>query len=228
MATQLDYLSLVRTRHSTRSYEPHPLTDTDREDIAQAIASAVPLNTTTPLDWRLADRSVMGCSAVLYAECGTSADELVDYGYQGQQIVLALLARDWGTCWYALVRMPGSPCSITVGRPATPGLRAAVTGAVSRGHTRKTIEQLVPEGIPEDSSALLRTVLESTRLAPSAMNWQPWTFKVVSACQIMVQGDTGRFPDLGICLANAMVTARQLAGAATVTRLDSGAYRVSW
>ena len=228
MEAQINYVSLVRDRHSTRSYEPHPLTDPDRADIAQAIASAVPINTVKCLEWRLADKSIMGCSAVLYAECGSSADELIEYGYQGQQIVLALLAREWGTCWYAQMRMPGSPCSITVGRPATPGLRSAVVGALSRGHTRKTVEQLVPEGIPTDSSPLVRTVVESARLAPSAMNRQSWSFEVTSHTQIVIKGDVGRFPDLGICLANAMVTARQLAGAATVTRLDTGEYSVSW
>jgi len=228
MEKELHYIDLIRRRHSTRSYEPHPLTDADREDIGKAIASAVPLAPTSLLDWKLAERPVMGCSAILYAECESSADELTEYGYQGQQIVLALLAREWGTCWYAQMRMPGSPCSITVGRPATPGLRSAVVGALSRGHTRKTLEELVPEGIPTDSSPLVHTVVESARLAPSAMNRQVWTFTVKSDTQIVVKGDAGRFPDLGICLANAMVTARQLAGAATVTRLDIGKYSVSW
>lgn len=228
MEKELHYIDLIRTRHSTRSYKPHPLTDTDRKNIGKAIASAVPLTPTGLLDWKLADRSVMGCSAVLYAECGSSADELTEYGYQGQQIVLALLAREWGTCWYALMRIPGSPCSITVGRPATPGLRSVVVAGLSRGHTRKTVEQLVPEGIPTDSSPLVRTVVESARLAPSAMNRQVWSFEVISDTQIAVKGDTARFPDLGICLANAMVTARQLTGAATVTRLDIGKYSVSW
>jgi hypothetical protein len=228
MEKQLNYVNLVRDRHSTRSYEPHPLTDTDRADIAQAIASAVPLSAAGRLDWRLADKSIMGCSAILYAECGSSTDELIDYGYEGQQIVLALLAREWGTCWYYQFRLPGSPCSITVGRPSTPGLRSAVVGALSRGHTRKTMEQLVPEGMLQDSAAVVRTVLESARLAPSAMNRQPWTFNVTSANEIIVQGNTGRFPDLGICLANAMVSARQLAGTATVSQLDIGKYSVSW
>jgi hypothetical protein len=188
----------------------------------------VPITPTGLLDWKLAEKPVMGCSAVLYAECESSADELTEYGYQGQQIVLVLLAREWGTCWYAQMRMPGSPCSITVGRPATPGLRSAVVGALARGHTRKTVEQLVPEGIPTDSSPLVRTIVESARLAPSAMNRQGWSFEVMSDRQIAIKGDAARFPDLGICLANAMVTARQLTGAATVTRLHIGKYSVSW
>lgn len=228
MKTQLDYVSLVRDRHSTRSYKPHLLTEADRADIARAIGSAVSLNAAGCLDWRLADKSIMGCSAVLYAECGSSTDELIDYGYEGQQIVLALLARDWGTCWYYQFRLPGSPCSITVGRPSAPSLRSAVVGAISGGHTRKAVEQLVPEGIPQDLPAFVKTVIESARLAPSAMNRQPWTFKVISNNQIVVRGNTGRFPDLGICLANAMVTARQLAGTSVVTRLDTGEYSISW
>lgn len=228
MKKELNYIDLIRTRHSTRDYEQHTLTDADRAQILEAVVSAVPLSSIVRLEWKIADRSPMGCSGLVYAECGSSADELIEYGYQGQQIVLALLAREWGTCWYAQMRMPGSPCSITVGRPATPGLRSAVVGALSRGHTRKTVEQLVPEGIPTDSSPLVRTVLESARLAPSAMNRQSWSFEVTSHTQIVIKGDAGRFPDLGICLANAMVTARQLAGAATVTRLDTGEYSVSW
>jgi hypothetical protein len=228
MKKELNYIDLIRTRHSTRDYEQHTLTDADRTQIMEAVVSAVPLGSTVRLEWKIADRSPMGCSGLVYAECGASDQELAEYGYQGEQIVLALLADGWGTCWYAMMRMPGSPCSITVGRPATPGLRSAVMGALSRGHTRKTIEQLVPEGIPTDSSPLVRTVVESARLAPSAANRQAWSFEVTSDTQIVIKGDTGRFPDLGICLANAMVTARQLTGAATVTRLDTGAYSVSW
>jgi len=228
MKKELNYIDLIRSRHSTRDYEQHALTDTDRAQVMDAVASAVPLDGLVLLDWKIADRFPMGCSGILYAECGSSDEELANYGYQGEQIVLALLADGWGTCWYAQVRMPGSPCSITVGRPARPGLRSAVMGALSRGHTRRTLEQLVPKGIPTDSSPLVRTVVESARLAPSAMNRQSWSFEAVSDTQIVIKGDTGRFPDLGICLANAMVTARQLAGKATLSRLSEGTYGVTW
>ncbi|MHB8070689.1 MAG: nitroreductase family protein [Candidatus Cryosericum sp.] len=225
---ELNYINLIRTRRSTRSYEAHPLTDADRLDINEAIASAVPLAREDLLEWQISDRSVMGCSGILYATSGTSVDELAEYGYQGQQIVLALLAQGWGTCWYGLLRLPGSPCSIALGRPGAPGLRTAVTTTLSRGYARRTFEQLVPDGVPEGSSPLIQTVLESARLAPSAMNRQPWSFRVASDRQVVLRGNAGRFPDLGICLANAMVTARQLTGAATVTRLDAGEYSVSW
>jgi hypothetical protein len=228
MKKGLNYIDLIRTRHSARDYEQHTLTDADRAQIMEAVASAVPLGSTVRLEWKIADRSPMGCSGLVYAECGTSDEELAEYGYQGEQIVLALLAEGWGTCWYAQVRMPGSPCSITVGRPAARGVRSVVMGALSRGHTRKSLEQLVTGGIPADSSPLVRTVLESARLAPSAINHQPWNFEVTSDTQIVIKGDVGRFPDLGICLANAMVTARQLSGKATVSRLNEGKYSIAW
>jgi nitroreductase len=225
---ELNYIDLIRTRHSTRDYEQHALTDADRAQVMEAVASAVPLSSTVRLEWKIADRSPMGCSGLVYAECDTSDEELVEYGYQGEQIILALLADGWGTCWYAMVRMPGSPCSITVGRPAARRVRSVVMSALSRGQIRKSLEQLVAGGIPEHSSPLVRTVLESARLAPSAVNRQPWNFEVISDTQIVIKGDTGRFPDIGICLANAMVTARQLAGKATVSRLDEGKYSIAW
>jgi nitroreductase len=225
---ELNYIDLIRTRHSTRDYEQHALTDADRAQVMEAVASAVPLSSTVRLEWKIADRSPMGCSGLVYAECDTSDEELVEYGYQGEQIILALLADGWGTCWYAMVRMPGSPCSITVGRPAARRVRSVVMSALSRGQIRKSLEQLVAGGIPEHSSPLVRTVLESARLAPSAMNRQSWSFEVTSDTQIVIKGDAGRFPDIGICLANAMVTARQLAGKATVSRLDEGKYSIAW
>ena len=228
MEKELNYIDLIRTRHSTRDYEQHALTDADRAQVMEAVASAVPLSSTIHLEWKIADRSPMGCSGLVYSECDMSDEELVEYGYQGEQIILALLADGWGTCWYAMVRMPGSPCSITVGRPAAPGVRSVVMSALSRGHIRKSLEQLVKDGIPEHSSPLVRTVLESARLAPSAVNRQPWNFEVTSDTQIVIKGNVDRFPDIGICLANAMVTARQLAGKATVSRLDEGKYSVAW
>lgn len=228
MEKELNYIDLIRTRHSIRDYEQHTFTDADRTQIMEAVVSAVPLNSTVRLDWKIADRSPMGCSGLVYAECGTSDEELTEYGYQGEQIILALLADGWGTCWYAMMRMPGSPCSITVGRPATRGVRSVVMSALSRGHMRKSLEQLVTGGIPEHSSPLVRTVLESARLAPSAMNRQAWSFEMTSDTQVVIKGDAGRFPDLGICLANAMVTARQLAGKATVSRLNEGKYSIVW
>jgi len=166
MGAQLNYINLVRSRHSTRSYELHPLTQADREGIALAIGLAVPLSNVKLLDWKLADKSIMGCSALLYAESGTSPNEFVEYGYQGEQIVLALLADGWGTCWYRQFCMPGSPCSITVGRPAEPSFRSGLKEALARGAIRKPLEKLVTGGIPNDISPLVRTVLESARRAP--------------------------------------------------------------
>ncbi|HWQ21231.1 MAG TPA: nitroreductase family protein [Clostridia bacterium] len=228
MEKGLNFISLIRDRHSIRNYSQYALTDADRTQILETVAGAVPLDSGIHLDWRIGDDAPMGASGLLYAECGTSAEELVEYGYRGEQAVLGLTAEGWGTCWYGMAHMPGSPCSILLGKPGTPGVRTAVLGVLSRGHTRKSLEQLVTSGISAESSPLVRTVLESARLAPSAMNRQTWTFEVASDTRVVIKGGIGRFPDLGICLANAMVTARQLAGSATVTRLDSGEYGVSW
>ncbi len=225
---RLDYISLIRERHSTRAYEPHALREGDREEVSRAVASAVPLGSGRLLRWTLADRSVMGCSALLYAQCDPSEEQLAEYGYQGEQIVLALLAGGWGTCWYASARLPGSPCSIAVGRPAREGPRAAITAMMTRGYTRKPLEKLLTNPLPEDCPPMLLTVLNSARLAPSAVNRQPWTFEVVSGSEVIISADSERFLDLGICVAHAMVTARQLSGKATVRRLDPGRFSVSW
>ncbi|MCX6062783.1 MAG: hypothetical protein NTV26_01110 [Caldiserica bacterium] len=228
MQKDLNFINLIRDRHSIRNYTQYTLTDSDRAQILETVSGAVPLDDGIHLDWKIADAAPMGGSGLLYAECGTSDEELVEYGYRGEQSVLGLTAEGWGTCWYGMAHMPGSPCSIVFGKPGTPGVRSAVLGALSRGHTRKSLEQLVTGGIPADSSPLVRTIVESARLAPSAINRQSWSFEVVSDAQIVIKGDTARFPDLGICLANAMVTARQLAGKATVSRLSEGTYSIAW
>ncbi len=229
MTSEINYINLIRDRHSTRSYERHPLSDADRQQIREAIRTAVPLQDNHSLAWKLADRFPMGCSTMLYAESGDSAEELAEYGYQGEQIVLALQADGWGTCWYYQLRMPGSPCSIAVGKASgTGGMRSAFMSVMTRGESRKTLEKLMPGGIPGDIAPQVRTVLASARLSPSAINRQPWTFEVVSDSSIIIRSDATRFPDLGICLANATVTARQLAGTAAVLQIGPGEYTVSW
>ncbi len=129
------------------------------------------------------------CSALIFVTSGSSPAADVHCGYTGEGIVLEAHARGLGTCWIA-----GSFSRATAG--ALSGLRPGekvravspvgrpldrFTGAEKvlygqgRPKHRKELEAIAP-GIgtwPAWASAGVR----AARIAPSAMNRQPWLFR---------------------------------------------------
>ena len=55
MEKELNFISLIRDRHSTRNYSQYALTDADRAQILETVAGAVPLDSGIHLDWKIAD-----------------------------------------------------------------------------------------------------------------------------------------------------------------------------
>lgn len=115
-------------------------------------------------------------------------------GYLGEGIILHATSLGLGTCWLAgtykktearrRITLLDSESIVAV----TPiGLAAAVESAgahairaVAGSHRRKPLEMLT-RGIPDSMWRLgCREALEAARLAPSAVNRQPWEFDVMT------------------------------------------------
>lgn len=106
-------------------------------------------------------------------------DYLTQAGYVGEQLVLWLASRGYGTCWIGipintrrLLRYNPLPAKekyiilMAVGKPAgdTTLLRDM------QGYKRKTLEEMVTGEIRPE----WRPLLEAARITPSASNGQPW------------------------------------------------------
>lgn len=122
----------------------------------------------------------------------------IDLGYVLEQVVLEATRLGLGTCWiagsYSPERAGGAvnlasgevaAAVVALGYPVERGWGRFHDRAVRRlvrGHRRKPLAEISFAGrwgepwSPEKADPLLTTVLEYARLAPSAVNLQPWRF----------------------------------------------------
>ncbi|HUW66179.1 MAG TPA: nitroreductase family protein [Spirochaetia bacterium] len=113
-------------------------------------------------------------------------------GYLGEGIVLEATSLGLGTCWIGGFFRPEMAASLAgaggeeIVPAVTPLGRAAGSWTVEermmsgfgRNHQRKPLAEFV-SGLPEsDWPSWVRGALEAARLAPSAVNRQPWRFLV--------------------------------------------------
>jgi len=112
-------------------------------------------------------------------------------GYHGEAFVLEATALDLATCWVggffdrrkvlrglALYAEERVYALVTLGYPdQQPNRRAEFLKTVARSYRRKTLSQLAPQApLPEQWPNWVRGGIAAARLAPSAMNRQPWLF----------------------------------------------------
>jgi nitroreductase len=142
---------------------------------------------------------------------------LENIGFIGQQIDLELQSRGLGTCWWGMKKpkkeyksIDGLECIITmtVGYPLKTERRT-----YPEGFKRKTIEDILINDITEPSR-----LIESVRIAPSAVNLQPWLIEKIDNTYnfylrpakgiIEKMIDDMRSIDMGIAMAHLMVQAK--------------------
>lgn len=144
----------------------------------------------------------------LLLQAEDSEEGRLNCGFIGEQIVLQLTDLAIGSCWLGMARprrtadfRPPLQIVIALGPPAQP-FRAAAAEA-----KRKPLAEIF-RGEAAPPPAILQAV-EAARLAPSAMNGQPWYFWQQGG-QIHCYRKAGRLPhlarmqavDLGIAIAH--------------------------
>jgi hypothetical protein len=134
-------------------------------------------------------RVVGECAALVFLASGSSPDADAHCGYTGEGVVLEAQARGLGTCWIAgsfsrgaadrsVELGPGERIRAVspVGRPAErPSGAERLLFGQGRPKHRKALESIAPgiETWPQWAAAGVR----AARIAPSAMNRQPWLFR---------------------------------------------------
>ena len=106
---------------------------------------------------------------------------LENIGFIGQQIDLELQSKGLGTCWWGMKKpnrnfksSDGLVCIITM----TAGFpRNTETRSYPDGFNRKSIGDIVVGTLPESRDSAPFRLIEAVRIAPSAVNLQPWLIK---------------------------------------------------
>jgi nitroreductase len=148
-------------------------------------------------------------------------------GYTGEGVVLEATSRGLATCWVAgffkqqvaagLAKAAGNERVLAVSPvgypPASPTVEERIMTGFGRTHKRKPLESLVTGLDKSEWPGWIETALQSARLAPSAVNRQPWRFRVeASAITVLTPGTSPDFSvskrlDCGIAMLHIEVAA---------------------
>jgi nitroreductase len=170
----------------------------------------------------------------------------LDLGYALEQVVLEATRLELGTCWITgtydaqsagdavgLTQGEVAAAVIALGYPSERGWGRVHTRTIRRlagGHKRKPLAEIVyaerwgEPWSPDGTNAMLVSILEHARLAPSAVNRQPWRF-IVRPDGLALALVEPRPIDAGIVMAHAALAAEALAAEA---QGRAGRWRVHW
>ncbi len=202
---------VIEKRRSVRTFDGTKL----REEDAQAImecAKNVENPYAIPITWKMLDAGKYGLSSPVIVGADTyvagkmrrvpHAEEA--FGYSFEKIVIFAESIGVGTTWIAgtmnrnaferaLAVDPGEvmPCVSPIGYPAKKmSLRETMMRKGIKADSRSDFEELFFDGdfetpLTEEKAGALKDALIAVRLAPSAVNKQPW--------RVVVQGDKVHF-----------------------------------
>ena len=193
-------LDLVRSRRSVRTFDGKGLAEDEKKELLDFAASADnPYG--LPLEWRLLETETTGLSSpVIVGEKAYLAAKIrrvphaeEALGFSFERVVLHAAEKGIGTTWIAgtmdraaFERAAGvaegevMPCVTPLGYPAKKmSFRETVMRKGVRADSRLLFETLFFEGsfdrpLLPDNAGKLYDALEAVRLAPSAVNKQPW------------------------------------------------------
>lgn len=192
--------TLVRSRRSVRTFEERPVS---RQDLDQLFAFLVQTTNPygLPVEYKLLDGTkqklscpvVVGTDLFLGAKMKQEPHMNEAFGYSFEQMVLYAQSMGLGTVWVggtmdrsafekAMELSDGEvmPCMSPLGYPAKKmSVREGMMRKGVKADSRMTFEELFFDGsfdtpLTQEKSGKLCHALEMVRLAPSAVNKQPW------------------------------------------------------
>jgi nitroreductase len=236
-------LETIRERRSCRTYDPRPLEPGVQAEIEKLIRRPLEGPFGGKVRFRLvpAGRAsaekklrlgtygfVQGAPAFIAGAVAKAEHDLEDYGWCMEKVILGLTGLGLGTCWLGgsfrrtafaravdLAADEVQPAVSPVGHPASrkspvDSLASVVAG--SRG--RRRWEELFL--FDRDSAGPWVECLEAVRLAPSAVNGQPWRVvqgtgsAVFHFCRVQAAGRPMQRVDMGIAMCHFELAAREV------------------
>ena len=196
----MNMTEMIRSRRSVRTFDAMPLREEDASRIL-AFAGKVENPYALPIEWKLLDRKnddlsvpvVAGAETYIAGKMQRAEHAEEAFGYTFEKIVLYAWSLGVGTTWIAgtmdrkaferamcLAENEVLPCVSPLGYPAAKmSLRETMMRKGVKADSRLDFDKLFFDGafdkpLPADYAGDLRLSLELVRLAPSAVNGQPW------------------------------------------------------
>ena len=181
-STELESSSLAQLETVCREFRPFP----------QAHAELVTQSPDTILKGAIGPYGKVKGAPALIAFIGDMDDPYIqeEVGYLGEGIILEATAMGLATCWVAGFFRPRVAASVVGAAPNERVLAVTPVGhavedfsleertmmGFARAHRRKPLAELVTGLDQAELPRWMKSALEAARLAPSAINRQPWRF----------------------------------------------------
>ena len=196
----MNMTEMIRSRRSIRTFDGKPLREEDAAGIL-AFASKVENPYQLPIEWRLLDKKkdnlsvpvIAGADSYIAGKMRRAPHAEEAFGYTFEKVVLYAQSLGVGTTWIAgtmdrkafehamrLSEDEVMPCVSPLGYPAEKmSLRETMMRKGVKADSRLGFEKLFYDGSFEkpliaENAGELQYALEMVRLAPSAVNGQPW------------------------------------------------------
>lgn len=250
---QPDILQLrqaVTLRHSVRSFDANPLTDTDRTALETYAAEALTFFGNPKARIAIIDSTgetsapstygfIAGCRTYMVLISSDSTRENRCRAAAAMELcVLEATRRGLATCWVGGTFRRSSfadTCHISAseeilaivpcGIAAKPRLRDRLMSAVARSHSRKDPSLLFFDrdaSIPLSAESPLFAPLEYVRLAPSSTNSQPWRIIALDDRTFdLCSATDNRYTDLDIGIAMAHIVVAFAPATVTFSRSEA-------
>lgn len=179
----MDYYEAIKGRRSIRKYDFTPLPGETLEELVKFAKNAVPLKKEIGVEFKLLGESGKGLEGRFRAKAPyylvlsseLKQDYLLNAGYLMEQVVLYLAMHGIGTCYQGVLKPDGAlkkelkydyVCAVAFGLPAE--------GLYREGRKRNLLPEETTVVYREEPGAVVREILQLSRMSPSAMNVQPW------------------------------------------------------
>lgn len=224
----MEFFMAAQKRKTVRNFEYeslNPLLKTELNTVSEKLSILPNLK---PIAWQLEqDPKALGKFFSKVHEDNVLA--LVEYGFEGEQMVLRLVEKGYGTMWQAINTEKGVPALIRFGKSKGENLKTKLLKTFIKGGERKPITAFIDTNA-DKLTADQKKIIDSLILSPSAINRQPWKFTYQSEKSLRIEvTDTQQynFLDMGIVLAHGFLAFQQLYGRCNIQKRETMLWELS-
>lgn len=199
----------ILKRSSVRRYDSFPFDLTVKSKVNRILEGVIPLSSGKKLQWKA--EPIKECTGNIYCEIQDFVqDNLIEYGFQGEQIVLDLVGEGFGTLWKAIGAGKNIPAKVLFGKEPEKK-RFSLSGLLAGSGSRKDWKEILDVEYGKLSEKEKKW-MDCCRISPSAMNKQHWFFKLKrNNIEINITAKNNwAFIDFGIVAAHAFLSAKEL------------------
>src|SRR6056297_1297307 len=96
----MDFYDVIQKRHSVRSYQPYQMTDIEKRQVESVFKGLICIHQDNLLNWNR-EENPQSSGRIWAKHEFPPEDYLIEYGFQGEQIIISLVDMGFDTLWKA-------------------------------------------------------------------------------------------------------------------------------